>query len=224
MASLSLGDGKYASFLHRPASRRLSPLLGHLMSANSVTFLAFMSGCVAAVCAALNQPIAAGLLLQMFAVLDCCDGEVARARSEANRAGSWLDTVNDKVVESLVLIGVFSGMLRVQAPNENLDAGYPIGLLAVVFYITSILILSFCAEKFQNVYKTPYPKHRGELLFPWVTSGGEARMVTLSVMLILSEVAGSQSLVWMLVALAISAWLNVIWRIGRILQWSQEAE
>jgi hypothetical protein len=52
-----------------------------------------------------DRPFGA-LLAQGAAVLDCCDGEVARAKFLQSRAGYWLDVVSDTVVHIALFLGI----------------------------------------------------------------------------------------------------------------------
>jgi phosphatidylglycerophosphate synthase len=54
--------------------------------------------------------IAAALLFQLAAVIDCCDGEVARLTFRESPFGAWLDIAMDNVVHMAVFAGIACGV------------------------------------------------------------------------------------------------------------------
>ncbi|MEZ0228223.1 MAG: CDP-alcohol phosphatidyltransferase family protein, partial [Planctomycetota bacterium] len=78
------------------------------LSANGMTFLSILCGLAAS--GMLLAPdrrvvIAGSLLMVLYGVLDCADGQLARARGTASRIGRILDGVSDYVV------GAASGLI-----------------------------------------------------------------------------------------------------------------
>ncbi len=96
-------DGVTATLLHRPLSRRLTPLALRLeLSPNQVTAGSVVLGLAAAGSFALGtRPalLVGALLMQTSFVLDCVDGEVARYRRAFSATGAWLDASTDRLKE-----------------------------------------------------------------------------------------------------------------------------
>jgi len=79
--------------IHRPLAARLIPLLVRTpITPNQVTLLSGFTGILAGVCLALGatRPVmclVSGALLFLSVVLDCCDGQLARARGISSTTG-----------------------------------------------------------------------------------------------------------------------------------------
>ena len=90
--------------IHRPLARRVVPLLIPTpITPNQVTLLSALVGIAggAALAVGAHHPswrIVASLLLFASVVLDCCDGQLARARKISSTTGAILDGVADYVV------------------------------------------------------------------------------------------------------------------------------
>ena len=91
-------------FIHRPLARRVVALLIPTpITPNQVTLLSALFGMAsgAALVAAARQPLwllVAALLLFTSVVLDCCDGQLARARKISSTTGAILDGIADYAV------------------------------------------------------------------------------------------------------------------------------
>ena len=113
---LSLGnprDGRLDTLLNRRLSRPLTRLLLRLpLTANHVTVLALLTGLLAALAFARGThaaSIAGALLFQLVAVLDSCDGEVARVKLQESRFGDALDISFDAIANAAVFLGIARG-------------------------------------------------------------------------------------------------------------------
>jgi hypothetical protein len=98
-------------YIHRPLARRLVPLfLRTAITPNQVTLLSGLTGVLAGagLAYAVRHPawclVSAGLLL-LSVVLDCCDGQLARARGISSTTGAILDGVSDYVVGLALALG-----------------------------------------------------------------------------------------------------------------------
>jgi len=108
-------------------------LVGTPVSANTLTGLMILTGLGAAAVATVPTLWAALLAaagIQVYLLLDCCDGEVARWRGTTGPAGVYLDRLGHYVVEAALL-----GAIGLRA-----DAGHPagwtlLGLLGAVFVL-----------------------------------------------------------------------------------------
>ena len=111
LASLdNLKDGLVDIYLNRKLSRSLTHfLLRTALTPNHITVLSCLIGLFGATCffqAGYWGPVFGALFLQLSAVLDCCDGEVARMKFLESRLGAWLDITLDTVVHIATFVGL----------------------------------------------------------------------------------------------------------------------
>ena len=118
-------DGFYSTFVVRKASKPLTRLALRLdMSPNVITMLSFLIGIAAAASFASGQWawIAAGaVLLQVSLIVDCVDGEVARATRRFTALGAWLDASTDRVKEFAAYAGLAIGATRMDLTVLGVD-------------------------------------------------------------------------------------------------------
>ncbi len=106
--------GHFEGFVDRHFNRKLSALFTRFffragLSANAVTALATLIGLLAASAIAHGTYLAGlvgALLFQLSAVVDCCDGEIARLTFTESKLGEQLDLLGD----NLVHMAIFAGM------------------------------------------------------------------------------------------------------------------
>ncbi len=95
------------------------------ITANQLTYLMVLAGVAAG--AALLVPgvpgaVAAALLIQLYLLLDCVDGEVARWRATTSVTGVYLDRVGHYLAEAALLVGFglrAAGVLGGEEPAPN---------------------------------------------------------------------------------------------------------
>jgi CDP-diacylglycerol--glycerol-3-phosphate 3-phosphatidyltransferase len=84
--------------------------LGRLgLTPNALTVIGFLGTGVAAIAAAAQAWLLAGVLVIVFGIFDMFDGALARATGRASKFGAFLDSTLDRTGESLVLAGVAVG-------------------------------------------------------------------------------------------------------------------
>jgi CDP-diacylglycerol--glycerol-3-phosphate 3-phosphatidyltransferase len=87
--------------------------LGRLgLSPNALTLIGFVLAVVAAVAAAQQAWLLAGLLVIGGGVFDLFDGLLARAQGRAGPLGAFLDSVFDRAGEAVVYVGIVLGALE----------------------------------------------------------------------------------------------------------------
>jgi len=103
-------DGWFDHLCNRRLSRPISrALLALPVSPNQVTLLSVLVGVLGAGAIArpgFVWPIVGGLLIQLSAVLDCVDGELARAKVLESEWGAWLDISADTIVHLASFVGI----------------------------------------------------------------------------------------------------------------------
>ncbi|MFM8154612.1 MAG: DUF5941 domain-containing protein [Actinomycetes bacterium] len=106
-------DGFYSTFVVRKLSKPMTAVALRLgMSPNSITLISFAVGLLAAGSFALGDRwalVVGAILLQLSLIIDCVDGEVARATRRFSALGAWLDASTDRVKEYLAYAGLAAG-------------------------------------------------------------------------------------------------------------------
>ncbi len=109
-------DGFYSTFVVRRLSKPLTRLALRLgWTPNAITLLSFAIGLAAAASFAQGDRamlVLGAVLLQVSLVVDCVDGEVARATRRFSALGAWLDASTDRVKEFLAYAGLAIGAAR----------------------------------------------------------------------------------------------------------------
>lgn len=132
-----------ARLLLRKVSLRITRVLVRTpVSANQLTGLMIVVGLLAAVVVArpgLVAAVAAFVLIQLYFLLDLCDGEVARWRRTTSVTGVYLDRVGHYLVEAAIL-----SALGLRAGGQELGGwstlGVATGLCAVLVKAESDLV------------------------------------------------------------------------------------
>jgi phosphatidylglycerophosphate synthase len=99
-------------YWHRPPGRWIARLLVNTpVTPVHVTYAAGLTGIIAGVLliAGATHPalrVAGGLTLMLSCILDCADGELARARKKYSLIGTLLDGLTDNVVGTAVFFGM----------------------------------------------------------------------------------------------------------------------
>jgi CDP-diacylglycerol--glycerol-3-phosphate 3-phosphatidyltransferase len=105
--------------------------LGRLgLTPNHMTLIGFTGTCVAAILAAGQIWLLAGILVIAFGIFDLFDGALARSTGQTSRFGAFLDSTLDRTGENLVYAGVAVGSATV---------GYVPGVM------TAVLAMAFAS-------------------------------------------------------------------------------
>lgn len=112
-------EGLVDRYFNRTFSRLLTrAFLWMKCSPNAITMIATAVGLLSAVWfgfGTYQAGIVAALLFQLAAVIDCCDGEVARLTFTESPFGAWLDIAMDNVVHIAIFAGIACGAYLRQA-------------------------------------------------------------------------------------------------------------
>jgi phosphatidylglycerophosphate synthase len=156
--------GEAEGFVDRYFNRKLSRWFTRLfvgvgLSPNSITILATLIGFVSAAGFSMGNYVAgvsAALLFQLAAVIDCCDGEVARLTFTESPLGAWLDLAMDNLVHMAIFAGVAVGLYTTQAGHPDAWVPLVLGASAVLGNGVSFLLVEK-AQKIKSVsgWKTP---------------------------------------------------------------------
>jgi phosphatidylglycerophosphate synthase len=108
-------DGVWCFFFMRPISRQLvRAMLRTGLRPNQVSLFSIAVGVVASVVVALGGRWATSVLplaiLEASMILDCCDGDIARLKFSFSRAGEWLDSMGDEIVQITLVAAIGLGL------------------------------------------------------------------------------------------------------------------
>jgi phosphatidylglycerophosphate synthase len=146
-----LSDEIINTYLLRPVAGVIVRFLYRTpVTPNGVTVAAIGSGMLAALFYSSGSPssnIAAGLLVTLKDLLDSADGQLARAKNLYSRAGRFLDSIGDFLVNLLVFASI-TGVLFVRTGNAWVLLAGTLAFLGIslrvsyhVYYHTSYLHL-----------------------------------------------------------------------------------
>ncbi len=138
----STADGFVDRFVNRPLGRPLSKLLVRTpISPNQVSIVSIVIGLASAWFFARGNFVAGALVFQLCAIIDCVDGDLARALFKQSRLGKWLDLGGDQVVHFSVFAGIGVGVARLDpsVPALALGASAALGVLLCFAWIIRAL-------------------------------------------------------------------------------------
>jgi 1L-myo-inositol 1-phosphate cytidylyltransferase / CDP-L-myo-inositol myo-inositolphosphotransferase len=156
--------GDYEGFVDRFFNRKLSRWFTRVFlalgfSPNAVTLVATGIGLMSAACFGLGSyqaGVIAALLFQLAAVIDCCDGEVARLTFTESPFGAWLDIALDNVVHMAIFVGIAAGSYLRAMGHEGAWVPLALGAAAVLGNALSFTLVNKAQKiKTASEWKTP---------------------------------------------------------------------
>ena len=156
--------GEAEGFVDRYFNRKLSRWFTRIFlaagfSPNAVTGVASLIGFASAAGFALGTytaGIAAALVFQLAAVIDCCDGEVARLTFTESPFGAWLDIAMDNIVHMAIFAGIAVGLYMAQVGESGAWQTLAFGAVAVLGNGLSFLLVERTQKiKATNRWRTP---------------------------------------------------------------------
>lgn len=171
--------GEFEGFVDRYFNRKVSRWFTRIFlavgaSPNAITMLATVLGLLAAVgfgVGTYEAAIVAALLFQFAAVIDCCDGEVARLTFTESPFGAWLDIAMDNVVHMAIFAGIAVGTYQQMAGQD--EAWIPLGLGAVAVFgnaLSFLLVNRAQKIKAASDWRTPVQAAWSEFMLKNVAS------------------------------------------------------
>jgi len=142
--------GEFEGFIDRYFNRKLSWWCTRIfvalgLSPNAITVVATVVGLLAAVIFGLGTyaaGIAAALLFQLAAVIDCSDGEVARLTFTESPFGAWLDIAMDNVVHMAIFAGIAIGVYMNGVDSDRSWIPLALGAAAILGNILSFALVN----------------------------------------------------------------------------------
>jgi len=153
-------EGFVDRFFNRKVSRWFTRIfLAAGLSPNVITIIASLIGLGAATCFGIgtySAGIIAALLFQLAAIIDCCDGEVARLTFTESPFGAWLDIAMDNVVHMAIFAGIATGSYLRLAGSDGAWVPLALGSAAVLGNGLSFWLVTRAQKiKSSNGWKTP---------------------------------------------------------------------
>lgn len=155
---------EFEGFVDRYFNRKLSHwftrgFLAAGLSPNAITTISTIIGLAAAGVFGIGSyaaGIAGALLFQFAAVIDCCDGEVARLTFTESPFGAWLDIVMDNVVHMAIFGGIAAGAYLQEADEARSWIPLALGAAAILGNGLSFALVTR-AQKIKQAsgWKTP---------------------------------------------------------------------
>jgi CDP-L-myo-inositol myo-inositolphosphotransferase len=143
-------DGIIARYCNRPVSIWISKKLAVTnITPNQISVFAFSIAFIASLLFAIGSYIPliiGGILAQFSSIIDGCDGEVARLKYQESSYGGWFDAVLDRYADAFLLFGLTWHLQSNSSENLYLIIGF--------FAITGSFMLSYTADKYDNLMKT----------------------------------------------------------------------
>jgi len=137
----SSSDGFVDKHFNRPVGRLLSKLLVHTpVSPNQVSVSATVLGLISAWLFARGNERAAlwgAILLQVSAMVDCVDGDLARVLFKESPLGKWLDIAGDQLVHIGVFAAIGIGLYRTGSESPVLA----LAVSAVIGVVISFIVV-----------------------------------------------------------------------------------
>jgi phosphatidylglycerophosphate synthase len=146
------------------------------LTPNHLTLIGFGIAIIAAVAAAQQAWIAAGVLLVVGGVFDLFDGALARATGTTSRLGAFMDSVFDRAGEGVVYVGIAAGCLA---------ATFEAGAILAAAAMAAAFMVSYVRAKSEGLGFTAGTGMAAIGLAP-----REVRIVILTIGLLLTGVLG----------------------------------
>jgi phosphatidylglycerophosphate synthase len=203
-------DGMYAYVIQRRISLHITLFcVRNGISANAATLIDMLIAIIAALSLSQGYYILGVLMIQIFGLWSCVDGEIARLSKTSSRLGNFYDTMTDRTAEFLI----FAGVLYSMPANTQ---GYIWGTL-FFSYIGMVFLITASSEKFRSVYHKNYPKSDQERVFSWLCAGSDTRFLYLSLAIIAYILTGNVLIIaWFIITLTFLLGINFIFRMWKV--------
>jgi phosphatidylglycerophosphate synthase len=164
------------------------------LTPNALTLIGFAIAIVAAVAAAGQSWLLAGLLVVFGGVFDLFDGALARATGTASRLGAFMDSVFDRWGEGIIYVGIAVGCVA---------ADFDPGVFLTTTALVSAFMVSYARASSEREGFTPGKGMANVGLAP-----REVRIVILTIGLIVTAIMGGT-------AVADASGADPTWLLGR---------
>jgi phosphatidylglycerophosphate synthase len=146
------------------------------LSPNHLTLIGFGIAVVAAVAAAQQAWLLAGVLAILGAMFDLFDGALARATGTTSKLGAFMDSVFDRAGEGVLYVGIAAGCVA---------AGFDAGAILTAAAMAAAFMVSYVRAKSESLGFTPGSRMAAIGLAP-----REVRIVILTIGLLAAGAMG----------------------------------
>jgi phosphatidylglycerophosphate synthase len=209
-------DGKYCYYVQR----RISPYISLFcvrkgISANAATGIDMLFAILAALSLSQGYYILGVILIQVFGLWSCVDGEIARLTKTSGKLGDFYDTMTDRTAEFIIFAGLVYSL-----PAEAI--AYPWGTLFFI-YMGMVFLITASSEKYRSVFHKNYPKSEYEGVFSWLCAGSDTRLLYLSVAILAYAFTGNAVIIeYLLIVLSLLLGINFVFRMWKMSTLPQE--
>ncbi|HJN51311.1 MAG: CDP-alcohol phosphatidyltransferase family protein [Pseudomonadales bacterium] len=206
----SSSDGFYCYYFQRRLSCYVSYASAKLgISPDQSTWIDLTFALTAAVCLMMGYPITAVVLIQLFGIWSCVDGEVARLTGKTSKVGDYFDTMVDRLAEIIFVAGLLL-LLLAKGSEETIS-------LYFFTYIGAVFLITVSSEKYRSASQKNYPKKEIETVFSWICAGSDIRFLYLSLAIIAMVLSDQVRFVLVTLAiLSVALYLNFLFRMWKI--------
>ena len=116
-------DGIVSRYINRRVSTRITMFIvkrGINISPNQMTVISSIIGALSALIYLSNNPLIAGICVQISSIIDGVDGELARILGKTSKFGGFLDSILDRFVDIAVIICISIYLIGYSANIELL--------------------------------------------------------------------------------------------------------
>jgi CDP-L-myo-inositol myo-inositolphosphotransferase len=149
------GDGVVSRYINRFISRWMSRYLARTpLTPNMLTVLSLLICLAGALLFSLGDylwTLVAGVLTQLAAIVDGCDGEIARLKYKTSRFGAWCDTVLDRYADTAIVAGIAYGYARTHPPE--------FALLGSILALSGVFLFSYSRKEYHLRYGHDLPTY-----------------------------------------------------------------
>ena len=179
------------------------------MSPNTATLIDACFAVFAAIAFYLQNFLLAVLLIQLFGIWSCVDGELARLSCKSSTLGDFYDTMVDRAGELIVVASILFSF------DEILST--PLWQPLVLAYIGAIFLITNSSEKYRSTYHGNYPKRRVEPLFSWICASSDIRFLHLSIAIVWFVATGNPFILfWLIVFITLAMYINFLFRLWKV--------
>jgi phosphatidylglycerophosphate synthase len=170
---------EFEGFVDRFFNRKVSHWFTRIflaagLSPNVITIIATLVGLAAAAgfgIGTYSTGIMAALLFQLAAIIDCCDGEVARLTFTESPFGAWLDITMDSIVHMAIIAGIAVGSYLRMAGSDGTWIPLALGSAAVIGNGLSFWLVTRAQKiKSSSGWKTPVQAAWSDFMLKHVAS------------------------------------------------------
>ena len=211
-------DGIYSYLVQRRLSAYVTDFsVRRGLSAGSATCIDLVLALFASLFLYLGDFIVGVVLIQIFGIWSCVDGEIARLTKSTSRLGDFYDTMVDRIAEFLIVGTLMLSLLR-EAPDVSWGTLF-FAYMGLVFLITA------SSEKYRSVFHGDYPKRGAEPFFSWFCASSDTRLFYLSLGIIAYVISGFAVIVQgLMIVQSVLLGCNFLFRLWKIPKLTQKNE